>query len=1478
MHYFIPNHHGRTRNRRASILAAATVLLLVAVVAGPLLAAATSWASCNLIPGTRLSFQGVSGTTNRPFAGPGEHLEIEVGSVADYFVSVVYKPGVTTATHHVLVTDVDTIGCSTLCTTPPAGTGYDFSCTVDLVTAPVAGATRCVELDNSGLEIVTRAGTPFVSFKFPEPENSGLFAAAVAGPVAVAVTTPAAALPDLSVSDCASASGTVACVDSISGDDAFSHLVALPLPNDFSAECVGETPPCAPSVSSIGVAFDDVGNALVPWNWTRILVSHVGRPIPRLVTAEMKLPFAIPSTDYIASYAPEGGRLAPIFEPQFDPTAPVGTVNLFGSADAPYTILRIARGGAGIVATGAGSCLAPIYDPALAFPGSSAGHIAMPNDGVSGCAGALPRVCELGAGIPVSLQAAAETATLRAHLVDESIDSKVRNADADTIDFTILLQDRRNGEFRGLGTPSECSGTLTPGADARAPQMIAEPIFIDPTNPPTAPIEWGGVAAEGKLLAAIESEANETCDINGVGGMSDAVLRAYELGAGPTATELTLPAVCDVTSTAAMAVDDQPVIDEKAVAVSGGRIFFRGYGSGVTGVGPITLQSFEPYSCVVDDLGEADAVSVSAGGAALLSPPVVSGAWELQHYSAAGGVASLGRRAITTSLSGRWLAALVSEAADATDDNGDGDMTDSVARVYDTASASSGFGVVAQAASEVRISGDYVLMKTSETDEAATDLNGDGDTIDQVFEAFTADCSSGPEAACSALTPKHAVDLFNSGSKMMTKCGLVHLVAFSVPEAKDGGVDLNSDGDTNDVVMHVANLLSGTARNLERSVVPCTIVECDPRDPFQVSGATVVFLSSETDEGRDLSGDGLISGVVVNTYDYCEDALRTNGAIPDAYFNDSCGSDPQRLPGGIGSIERQAGEEVVASRNVILVGEAGRCALGGVCGPGSPCPAGALCDEGECCPLTNRCLEYPDVICSTDADCGRCILQYPGACRVDACGQDLDCPVGSTCTRTTVVSVERADADGQVPSLGDSTFDVPPSCMGESFNCLTGQGDIDSKCARAMSKGFAKAVRIADKLVARCHKKRARGDETLADANCNDSDTFDPKGTVAKAKTKLETAADKHCQGVDLTNANVMCPTPCGGVLGPADPILTGEDVALCLGCIAENYVESRGAAMLGSPRLPLQSPELERCHQTVSKAYGKMLGAVLKDKTKCNGGTGECAVNLLEGKVAKAKSKAEARLADKCSTLDLTALDSCSGSLPGLYDCLAKHSIPCGDSPWCLTACVDLAPTTTTTTTLCSTTTTTTLPERIAFVTSQVFDGDLGGIAAADAQCQSLAAGAGLPGSYQAWLCDGALAPADRLPVFNGDYVRTDGQLVASNSADLMNGLLTNPINVDENGNDLSSHPVAAAWSYVASDGTCSVVTYPSPGGGPCPPATSCSSLCANNPMVSGGGWTTMDTQAQGLIGNINSTTGNWTDANQFACDNLARIYCIGF
>jgi hypothetical protein len=95
-------------------------------------------------------------------------------------------------------------------------------------------------------------------------------------------------------------------------------------------------------------------------------------------------------------------------------------------------------------------------------------------------------------------------------------------------------------------------------------------------------------------------------------------------------------------------------------------------------------------------------------------------------------------------------------------------------------------------------------------------------------------------------------------------------------------------------------------------------------------------------------------------------------------------------------------------------------------------------------------------------------------------------------------------------------------------------------------------------------------------------------------------------------------------------------------------------------------------------------------------------------------------------------------------------------------------------------------LPAKRVFVSSTTHLGDLGGGMGAlggDAICQSLADAAALGGTWMAWLSDSSTSPDSRFTHSALPYVLVDGTKVADDWSDLTDGLLDNPINLDENG-----------------------------------------------------------------------------------------------
>lgn len=97
-----------------------------------------------------------------------------------------------------------------------------------------------------------------------------------------------------------------------------------------------------------------------------------------------------------------------------------------------------------------------------------------------------------------------------------------------------------------------------------------------------------------------------------------------------------------------------------------------------------------------------------------------------------------------------------------------------------------------------------------------------------------------------------------------------------------------------------------------------------------------------------------------------------------------------------------------------------------------------------------------------------------------------------------------------------------------------------------------------------------------------------------------------------------------------------------------------------------------------------------------------------------------------------------------------------------------------------------TTLEGLTVFITDFTYSGNLGGLSGAHAICQSDADAAGLSGSYKAWLSiDSDNEPRDYFTQQNSGrpYVLVNGTFVADDWADLTDGNINAPININQNG-----------------------------------------------------------------------------------------------
>ena len=155
-----------------------------------------------------------------------------------------------------------------------------------------------------------------------------------------------------------------------------------------------------------------------------------------------------------------------------------------------------------------------------------------------------------------------------------------------------------------------------------------------------------------------------------------------------------------------------------------------------------------------------------------------------------------------------------------------------------------------------------------------------------------------------------------------------------------------------------------------------------------------------------------------------------------------------------------------------------------------------------------------------------------------------------------------------------------------------------------------------------------------------------------------------------------------------------------------------------------------------------------------------------------------------------------------------------------------------------------------LVFLSSTLHTGALGGLTGADAICQGLAAGAGLPGSYKAWLSDDTSSPDSRFVRSSGPYQLVDGTTIAGNWNDLRDGKLLAPIDVTETGGGAGGSTVV--WTNTKIDGT------PSSGTAPCQ------------------NWTASAAGSFAGVGFTFHYDFDWTSFGPESCASLFHLYCF--
>jgi cysteine-rich repeat protein len=563
-------------------------------------------AACNIIPAALTTFRSTLGSASRPFATPGEFVELTLDPLChraspgflresgDQVVTVVFKPPSGPRSVVVLAKS-----CAAL---EPARSACESRTDVDRAV--------CITVNRPGEpESIQRVDRRTLRFRFPDTDALLGGAAddlTLAGPAALAITSADEPLPcELAGQTCAARAGLTACVDRLFAEDGtcnsmpgetFAQFTALPPPNDYQAICTSPVPPCQPQPNrDVRMTTDLAGNLLVPMDWRGILVNRDAVPIARQLRARSDVeafpgraqPILLPDPAVLRSFSPEGVPILPVFDPQADPTD-VAAVTLFGTADAPQTVLRIARhevatsqcwGGANdalpcLVAgdCGGGSCGGPTcFSGGLATDTPCSTDADCPPGGECG-PGLFDFSTRFAASVgpiltvpfdvvaldPVPLDGLNQSDSVNSFVLEEPIaaldtngdgvpDTGDLDGDGDFTDHVVKLSDRATGRVQAIGVA---------GAEGRAVVRVKR-----------FPFSFPALALEDTLVAFLEPEAQQGgLDANGNGRVFETNLRAYRLG--PSAAIDLLPGV-------SIAADAGPLVNRRSLAVSGGRVFFR---------------------------------------------------------------------------------------------------------------------------------------------------------------------------------------------------------------------------------------------------------------------------------------------------------------------------------------------------------------------------------------------------------------------------------------------------------------------------------------------------------------------------------------------------------------------------------------------------------------------------------------------------------------------------------------------------------------------------------------------------------------------------------------------------------------------------------------------------------------------------------------------------------------------------------------
>jgi hypothetical protein len=155
--------------------------------------------------------------------------------------------------------------------------------------------------------------------------------------------------------------------------------------------------------------------------------------------------------------------------------------------------------------------------------------------------------------------------------------------------------------------------------------------------------------------------------------------------------------------------------------------------------------------------------------------------------------------------------------------------------------------------------------------------------------------------------------------------------------------------------------------------------------------------------------------------------------------------------------------------------------------------------------------------------------------------------------------------------------------------------------------------------------------------------------------------------------------------------------------------------------------------------------------------------------------------------------------------------------------------------------------PAKRVFITEATYQPDFGSASAATQICQTTANTRSFGGAWLAWIVDNKFSPATDFNQSSVPYVLLDGTIVANNWADLVDGTLAHPIDMNELGGNVGARE---AWTGATEQGIAS--------GDNC-----------NN-------WKSNQVAILGTNGVSSVTDYGWSDIWLQYCDRWVSLYCF--